>query len=102
VRERLIFRNPDKGIRFVEDFFETFVQICDEHFSRQYGFCGPTISSRWSIRPISIAAAYIMVFALFRKCRLRDEMWKSLTADFQFGRVRVRFLQQNVALEENA
>jgi hypothetical protein len=27
--------------RCVEDYFETFVQIYDEHFSRQYGFWRP-------------------------------------------------------------
>ena len=29
--------------RCVEDYFETFVQIYDEHFSRQYGFWRPYI-----------------------------------------------------------
>jgi hypothetical protein len=24
--------------RYVKDYFEIFVQLCDEHFSRQYGF----------------------------------------------------------------
>ena len=35
-------RNPQSSdyYRCVEDYFETFVQDCDEHFSRQYGFWG--------------------------------------------------------------
>ena len=33
-------RNPQDSdyYRCVEDYFETFIQIYDEHFSRQYGF----------------------------------------------------------------
>ncbi len=29
--------------RCVEDYFETFIQVYDEHFSRQYGFWRPYI-----------------------------------------------------------
>jgi len=38
-------RNPQSSdyYRCVEDNFETFVQIYDEHFSRQYGFWRPYI-----------------------------------------------------------
>ena len=38
-------RNPQSSdyYRCVEDYFETFVQIYDEHFSRQYGFWRPYI-----------------------------------------------------------
>ncbi len=38
-------RNPKSSdyYRCVEDYFETFVQIYDEHFSRQYGFWRPYI-----------------------------------------------------------
>ena len=38
-------RNPQSSdyYRCVEDYFETFVQIYDEHFSRQYGFWRPYV-----------------------------------------------------------
>jgi ribosomal protein S27E len=38
-------RNPQDSdyYRCVEDYFETFVQIYDEHFSRQYGFWRPYV-----------------------------------------------------------
>jgi hypothetical protein len=38
-------RNPQLSdyYRCVEDYFETFVQIYDEHFSRQYGFWRPYV-----------------------------------------------------------
>mgnify|MGYP007044112696 CR=1 FL=1 len=38
-------RNPQSSdyYRYVEDYFETFVQIYDEHFSRQYGFWRPCV-----------------------------------------------------------
>ena len=38
-------RNPQASdyYRCVDDYFETFVQIYDEHFSRQYGFWRPYI-----------------------------------------------------------
>jgi hypothetical protein len=38
-------RNPQSSdyYRCVEDNFETFIQIYDEHFSRQYGFWQPYV-----------------------------------------------------------
>ena len=38
-------RNPQSSdhYRCVEDYFETFVRIYDEHFSRQYGFWRPYV-----------------------------------------------------------
>ena len=61
-------RNPQSSdyYRCVEDYFETFVQIYDDQFSRQYGFWRPCIE-QVIYRYLDCGHEYLLAFSCKRR-----------------------------------